>query len=289
MSKPNLIDLTEKEYLTLLELGFLFELYPEATGKIEEDIVDNPYCKKCGSCGDSGCCSPSKCEDVKCLYGQYNVREYFKLYNDFQLLYGATKAISEMGGKLSQIAQIALDKCFRPLPDIENPKDFIVLLGKEDNCYEYFKKIMSDTPNTSNTSNTSDMDLEENMFITSFNVLAKRAYENARKKGWWDERDALIDLTREYAPELTIFAEKAIAGMSVALVHSEISEALEGLREDSYDDKIPEFTSEEAEYADAIIRIADRAAAKGLRVAEALVAKMKMNKTRSYKHGGKKF
>jgi len=38
-----------------------------------------------------------------------------------------------------------------------------------------------------------------------------------------------------------------------------------------------------------IIRILDMAEARGLRVIDAMLAKHDMNKTRSYKHGGKKF
>jgi hypothetical protein len=41
--------------------------------------------------------------------------------------------------------------------------------------------------------------------------------------------------------------------------------------------------------ADVIIRIMDAAQARGWRVAEALVAKAEMNKSRPKMHGGKKF
>lgn len=73
-------------------------------------------------------------------------------------------------------------------------------------------------------------------------------------------------------------------------MHSELSEALEALRHGNPpDNHIPEFSGVEAEYADTIIRIMDMAAAKGYRVAEALIAKVEYNKTRPYMHGNKKF
>ena len=85
------------------------------------------------------------------------------------------------------------------------------------------------------------------------------------------------------------FARVALRGLSIALMHSELSEALEGLRKhEPSDDKIPSYTPEEAEYADVIIRIMDTAKAHGLRVGEAVIAKMRMNKTRTHKHGGGK-
>jgi hypothetical protein len=73
-------------------------------------------------------------------------------------------------------------------------------------------------------------------------------------------------------------------------MHSELSEALEALRNGNQpDDHIPEFTGAEAELADVVIRIMDVAAAKGWRVAEAIMAKTSYNKTRPFKHGGKAF
>lgn len=72
----------------------------------------------------------------------------------------------------------------------------------------------------------------------------------------------------------------------IALMHSELSEALEADRKGiEHDDKIPDFTGVEAELADTIIRIFDFAGYHQLRLAEALVAKMHVNLERPFKHG----
>jgi NTP pyrophosphatase (non-canonical NTP hydrolase) len=55
------------------------------------------------------------------------------------------------------------------------------------------------------------------------------------------------------------------------------------------DKHIPEFTELEAELADVVLRTMNYAESKGLRLAEAIVAKSEYNNKRPFKHGGKKF
>ena len=107
-------------------------------------------------------------------------------------------------------------------------------------------------------------------FITAFNAVQTAAHENAVEKGWWDDDRG--------------------EGECIALIHSELSEVLEGLRNGNPDDKhCPNFKNVEVEYADVIIRIMDNAQKRGYNVAEALLAKMQYNVGRAFKHGGKLF
>jgi NTP pyrophosphatase (non-canonical NTP hydrolase) len=108
---------------------------------------------------------------------------------------------------------------------------------------------------------------------TFASLFANKAMEThllAKAKGWWemDRND----------------------GEMIALMHSELSEALEGLRAGNpASEHIPLFNAVEEELADTVIRIMDMAAARGLNVGEAIEAKIEFNRGRAHKHGGKRF
>lgn len=70
-------------------------------------------------------------------------------------------------------------------------------------------------------------------------------------------------------------------GEVVALMHSELSEALEAHRKSLMDDKLSHRSGIEVEFADCIIRILDTAAAMGLDVAGALIEKNRFNQQRA--------
>tara|TARA_R110000782_G_scaffold116486_1_gene206536 strand:+ start:879 stop:1214 length:336 start_codon:yes stop_codon:yes gene_type:complete len=106
-------------------------------------------------------------------------------------------------------------------------------------------------------------------FKEEFDKLSKVIWMNAVEHGFWKA---------EYG--------KNNDGEKIALIHSEISEALEALRQNNpSSNKIIEFSSLEEELADAMIRIMDFAFASNLDLAGAILAKIEYNKGREFLHG----
>lgn len=106
-------------------------------------------------------------------------------------------------------------------------------------------------------------------FIAGWNEIEKQAHENSCTKGFWD-------LTNPNVP----YGEK------IALMHSELSEALEATRAGNPpSEKCVGFSQLEEELADVLIRIADFSRACNLNLSQAVLAKMAYNLSRPFKHG----
>lgn len=100
---------------------------------------------------------------------------------------------------------------------------------------------------------------------------------------WWHDLDTGEPLQRN-------------KGELLCLIHSEVSEAMEGERKDQMDDKLPHRKMAEVELADALIRILDYAAGFGYDIEGAVAEKLAFNAIREdhkpdsrKAEGGKKF
>jgi len=104
-------------------------------------------------------------------------------------------------------------------------------------------------------------------------ALCKETHEWAKSKGWWDERD-------RNKPEL------------LALIHSEVSEALEEYRIGRMDTELVGEKQKPCGYyselADVVIRIADLFGVEGKSLEREIELKMAYNQKRPYRHGGKR-
>ena len=99
----------------------------------------------------------------------------------------------------------------------------------------------------------------------------------AKKNGWWTDMTTGQDLTSSGYP---LIAPTRNVGELLCLVHSEISEAMEGHRKMMADDKLPNRSMLEVELADAVIRIFDMSGGLGLDVSGAIVEKLAYNASR---------
>lgn len=109
---------------------------------------------------------------------------------------------------------------------------------------------------------------EEDLAYRGLRAVARLAHKTASDAGWYRDPQTGKGIDRNF-------------GEVVALMHSELSEALEADRKGLMSDKLPGIDGRAEEFADCIIRILDTAAAKGLDVAGALILKNRYNRQRA--------
>jgi len=144
--------------------------------------------------------------------------------------------------------------------------------------------------------------------VIDFHNMQQQVHQTAVDHGWWEPGEInprirkLIALLNSGPPEevrwdlvrelMSRISEPRTVGDQIALMHSELSEALEEFRVNPdprhiyyREDGKPEGFG--FELADVVIRIMDTCEMYDIPLERFIVEKNEFNKTRSYKHGGK--
>jgi len=111
----------------------------------------------------------------------------------------------------------------------------------------------------------------------TLNQWAEAVHKNAVEHGWWEQERSALEIH--------------------ALIHTEVSEATEAVKDDKpaiwvdfTSDEFPKKPEGEAvELADCMIRIMDYFEQRGWDLEHVINLKHEYNKTRPLRHGGKKF
>jgi len=129
--------------------------------------------------------------------------------------------------------------------------------------------------------------------MLTVNKLVQISHSNSRAAGWWTNLDYEKKMQELADLGLNLYQMKnicEITGLSrekdanvpekLALIHSEVSEAMEGDRKNLMDDKLPHIPMLHVELADAVIRIADLCGKLEINLEDVILQKLEYNSKR---------
>lgn len=141
---------------------------------------------------------------------------------------------------------------------------------------------MSD--NTPRLMSAAEQHAQYDRIIVAGAALTDACHTASANAGWWQHHATginLRDMVRDTTGDpLTRLLASLVVTQKLCLVHSEVSEGMEGHRKGLQDDKLPHRPMLEVELADAIIRIFDLAGAMQLDLGGAIAEKLAFNAVR---------
>lgn len=118
--------------------------------------------------------------------------------------------------------------------------------------------------------------VEGDLVNEAVEALVAVCHGRAHKAGWWHDLESGIEFTNWTERE-----QRGFVAEKLLLVHSEVSEGVEGFRKGRNDDHLPHRPQLEVELADAVIRIADLCGGLGLDLGGAVAEKLAYNAQRA--------
>ncbi len=174
---------------------------------------------------------------------------------------------------LGRQVDILKDVCARLTAESSSVEDLTIRFGNQRDTIVRMQRQNGDLLAANNALLQRARDAEDNLKAlvhgretpTWIGKLAKEVH--AENEKWWTDPATGARIERN-------------KGEMIALMHSELSEMLEGVRKDSMDDHLPQMKSEVVELADLFIRGLDYAGAYQLPLADAIASKRAYNRTR---------
>lgn len=114
----------------------------------------------------------------------------------------------------------------------------------------------------------------------TLNDWSKLCNDAARMAGWYCEIDRIKEKVGDN-DKLQHYLAATFNASRLALIHSEVSEALEGVRKGIPDTHLPHLQSVDVELADTLIRIFDFAGENGIDLERAVREKFNYNQMRA--------
>ena len=113
-----------------------------------------------------------------------------------------------------------------------------------------------------------NQDYTKQQVIDAMDMLSDICHSASVRGGWWHSLETGEKLERNKLEML-------------CLIHSEVSEACEGVRKGINDDHLPQYGMEDVEIADTFVRCFDYVGGHGLKTSEAFVDKLIYNANRA--------